>query len=278
MARHAKVRNALAAKTTPAQGALCCWMTRTPVTQPGANNRASPGPCTPAACARRRAGSMGVPPPAAQHGKKRAGVAAGASGGASWTALRTRRKGECCASASDATLALARHGSPHGAGVRVWVWTASGLCLREAARAPGALWPHAVCPRRLGGRRAAARCRAAARGAGAHPAKRAHAHQSTAPPQAVRASYAGLCQDGTAARSGAWPLHASVGVWTSPLRGPTHVKHLRRVLSPLTQPPLWPQFPSDNRGSPGQRRRAVCWWGDWSGTAPHGPSVSRRRS
>jgi transposase-like protein len=35
MARRAKVSNAIAAKKTPAKGALFCWMTLMPVTQPG---------------------------------------------------------------------------------------------------------------------------------------------------------------------------------------------------------------------------------------------------
>src|SRR4030095_1086556 len=123
-------------------------------------------------------------------------------------------------------MALARHGSPHREGVSVCVWPAEGLCLLEAARAAGTLWHHEVLHRRLGGLRAAYRCRAASRGKGEYPENREQAHQSPAPYQTVSASYAVLFQDGTDARSGAWTLHESVGVWTSSLRGPTHVKHL----------------------------------------------------
>ena len=39
MARRAKGSNAIAAKKTHAKGALFCWSTRTPVTQPGSNNK-----------------------------------------------------------------------------------------------------------------------------------------------------------------------------------------------------------------------------------------------
>src|SRR5712691_637496 len=89
-------------------------------------------------------------------------------------------------------MALARHRSPHGAGVSVGVWTAEGLCLLEAARAAGALWHHEVFHRRMGGLRAAYRCRAASRGEGEHPENREQAHQSPDPHQAVSASYAVL--------------------------------------------------------------------------------------
>src|SRR6266446_2196708 len=107
-------------------------------------------------------------------------------------------------------MALARHRSPHGAGVSVGVWTAEGLCLLEAARAAGALWHHEVFHRRLGGLRAASGCRAASRGEGEHPENREQAHQSTDPHQAVSASDAVLFQDGTDARSGDWTLHLSL--------------------------------------------------------------------
>ena len=107
-------------------------------------------------------------------------------------------------------MALARHRSPHGAGVSVGVWTAEGLCLLEAARAAGALWHHAVFHRRMGSRRAAYRYRAASRGAGEHPDNREEAPQSTDPHQAVSTSDNVLFQDGTDARSGDWALHESV--------------------------------------------------------------------
>src|SRR5689334_5220291 len=82
--------------------------------------------------------------------------------------------------------------SPHGEGVSVCVWTAEGRCLLEAARATGALWHHEVLHRRMGGLRAAYRCRAASRGEGEHTENREQAHQSTDPHQAVSASYAVL--------------------------------------------------------------------------------------
>src|SRR6266446_9829721 len=107
-------------------------------------------------------------------------------------------------------MALARHRSPHGAGVSVGVWTAEGLCLLEAARVAGALWHHEVLYRRLGGLRAAYRCRAASRGEGEYTENREQAHQSTDPHQAVSASDDLLFQDGTDARSGDWALHKSV--------------------------------------------------------------------
>src|SRR5262249_51161354 len=107
-------------------------------------------------------------------------------------------------------MALACHGSPHGEGVSLCVWTAEGLCLLEAASAAGALWHHEVLHRRLGGLRAAYRGRAASRGEGEHPENREQAHQSPNPYQAVNASDAVLFQDGTDARSGDWALHESV--------------------------------------------------------------------
>ena len=70
------------------------------------------------------------------------------------------------------------------------------------------------------------------------------AHPSMDPHQAVRASYAVLFQAGTDARSGDWTLRASVCVWTSPLRGPTHVKHLPLIQAPAICPHrLHPQKP-----------------------------------
>src|SRR5262249_53027179 len=108
------------------------------------------------------------------------------------------------------TLALACHRSPHGEGVSVCVWTAEGRCLLEAACAAGALWHHEVLHRRLGGLRAASRCREASGGEGKHTENREQAHQSTDPHQAVGASDAVLFQDGTDARSGDWTLHESV--------------------------------------------------------------------
>src|SRR5262245_40357703 len=103
--------------------------------------------------------------------------------------------------------------------ISVCVRAAEGRRLPEAARAAGTLWHHQVLHRRLGGLRAASRCRDASRRQGEHTENREQAHQSPDPDQAVGASHAMLFQDGTHARFGDWALHQSVCIWTGHLRG-----------------------------------------------------------
>ena len=81
----------------------------------------------------------------------------------------------------------------------------------------GALWPHALLPRRVGGLRTAARGCAAARGAGKQPEDRAQAYERAHAAQAVGPPAARFCQDRTPARLGDWALYQSVGVWGSNL-------------------------------------------------------------
>src|SRR5215475_3861343 len=135
-------------------------------------------------------------------------------------------------------MALARHRSPEREGVSVCVRAAEGRRLPEAAKAARALWHHQVLHRRLGGLRAASRCRDASRRQGEHTENREQAHQSPDPDQAVAASHAVLFQDGTHARSRDWAVHQSVCIWTSHLRGAnTCETPSNRSLMPLAAVP-----------------------------------------
>ena len=88
------------------------------------------------------------------------------------------------------------------------------------------LEPFGITPllhRWVGRLRAAYRPRAASRGQGEHAENREQTHQSADPDQAARPSHHLLFQNDDHARSGDWPLHQSLRVWSRSLTGDQHL-------------------------------------------------------
>src|SRR5215217_8124108 len=99
----------------------------------------------------------------------------------------------------------------------------AGRRLPEAPTAVGTVWHHEVLHRRLGGLRAASRCRTTSGGEGAHAENREHTPQSADSDQAVSPSDNLLLEDGTYARSRDWAIHQPIGIRATPLSWNQHL-------------------------------------------------------